>query len=166
MPLKIAIEDDAKRALKEHEPMMLSTLRMLLASMRNREIEKRTKLARSGVSEADLDEKWALTDEEVREVVRSEIKKRRDAAAAFEKGGRQDLAQKEATEALILERYLPEELPDEDVERIVREAVASLGPVTEKDFGRVMGEAMKRLKGQAGGERVSAAVKKMLNEAT
>ncbi len=162
MSLKTTIEDDCRRALKENESARLSTLRMALAALKNREIEKRTRLSKSGMSGEELEEGSVLTDEETLGVIRSEFKKRRDAEVEFKKGGRNDLAEKEKTEALILEWYLPAEVPDEEVEKAVREAVAALGVATEKDFGRVMGEAMKRLKGQAGGERVSAMVKKLL----
>lgn len=157
MALKKQIEEATIRGLKAHEELLVSTLRMLLATIRNREIEKRGKLNKQG-----SDAPQELSDEEVLDTVRYEAKKRRDAIAEFTKAGRAALAEKEAKELLILESYLPKELPESEIKEIVREAVEQMGEVTEKDFGKVMAEAMKRLRGLASGEKVSAAVKKAL----
>ena len=159
--LKKTIEDDARHALKQKEEVKLGTLRMLLAVIRNREIEKRAKLVK-GRAEGDIGLLEQLTDEETLDAIRSEVKKRRDAIAEYEKANRPELAQKESQELAILQAYLPAELGDADIERIVGEVIASLGDVTAKDFGRVMGEAMKRLKGQASGDRIGAMVKQHL----
>lgn len=159
--LKQKIEESVKTALKNHEGDLLSTLRMLLAAIQNREIEKRTRLSKKGGA-ADLEKESQLTDEEVVEVIRQEAKKRRDAIEGYEKGGRQEAAERERRELAILQSYLPQEISDEELEKIVGEVIAGLGAVTEKDFGRVMGEAMKRAKGRASGDRVSAAVKRIL----
>lgn len=160
--LKQKIELDAKTALKQQEGDLVSTLRMLLAAIQNREIEKRTRLNKKGGGE-NLD-KTELADEEVLEVVRQEAKKRRDAIEGYEKGGRTDAAERERRELAILQSYLPQEIPDEELEKVVGEVIAGLGAVTEKDFGRVMGEIMKRAKGQVSGDRVSNAVRKILGK--
>ena len=144
------IQQDLKDAMRAKDELRLSVLRMLSAAIHNREIEKRPK---SGEAE--------LGEEEIITTIRSEAKKRRDAIVEFEKGGRKDLADKESAELKILAAYLPVELSDEEVEKIVREVVAGFGEVTKKDFGRVMAETMKRVKGQASGDRVSAWVKKV-----
>lgn len=146
------IQEDIKKAMKQKDELRLLVLRMLSAAMHNRELEKR---AKTGKPEE-------LTEEEAIAVIRSEVKKRRDAIVEFEKGKRSDLAEKEAAELKILEVYLPQELSDMEIEKIVREVVEKFGEVTPKDFGRVMGEAMKRVRGQASGDRVSQAVKKLL----
>lgn len=159
--LKQKIEESAKTALKRHEGDLVSTLRMLLAAIRNREIEKRTKLSKKGEG-ADLETASLLTDEEIMEVIRAEAKKRKDAIEGYEKGKRQEAADRERRELAILQSYLPQELSDEELEKIISEVVAGLGEVTEKDFGRVMGEVMKKVKGQASGDRVSGAVKKAI----
>lgn len=151
MFLKEKISQDIKEAMRAKEELRLSTLRMLSSAMHNRGIEKRTK---GGGEE--------LTEEEVVATIRSEVKKRRDAVGEYQKGGRKELAEKETAELKILENYLPQEMGDEELEKIVRDVVAGLGSITVKDFGRVMGEAMKRIKGQASGDRVSAAVKKLM----
>ncbi len=159
--LKKIIESDLKEALRAKDELRLSTLRMVSAAIHNREIEKRTRLAQASAERAKTGES-ELTEEETARVLRAEIKKRKDAAEGFEKGGRADRAEKERQEGEIIQKYLPAELSDADLEKIVGEVVAAAGAVTEKDFGRVMGEAMKRTRGQASGDRVSGIVRKLL----
>lgn len=149
--LKAQIEDAARHALKNREELLLSTLRLLLTAIHNREIEHR---AKTGAAD--------LGDEEVMAVIRSEAKKRKDAITEFTRGNRPESAQKEAAELVILERYLPQELSDEELEQTVHGAINEIGATSEKDFGRVMGSAMKAAGGRASGDRVSAAVKRML----
>ena len=146
------IQNDIKDAMRGKDELRLSVLRMLSAAFHNRELEKR---AKTGKAEE-------LSEEEMVSVIRSEVKKRRDAIGEFEKGGRKDLADKEAAELKVLEAYLPQELSDQEIEKIVREVAAQAGEVTEKDFGRIMGEAVKRIKGQAGGDRISVVVRRFL----
>lgn len=147
-----------KDAMRSKDELRLSVLRMLMSAVGNKEIEKRTK----GGGE--------LNDEEMLAAINSEVKKRRDAVSEYEKGGRPELAEKETAEAVILQAYLPSEMGDEEIEKIVRNIIGQLDDGTVKpfdkgqgnDFGRVMAEAMKQMKGQAFGDRVSAAVKKYL----
>lgn len=160
MRLKAQIENDTRDALKNREQVRLATLRMLRAAIQNKEIDKRTKLSKDVLVEKPS-EVSELTDEEVVVVIRSEIKKRRDSVVEFERGNRKDLVEKETAELKILETYLPPELSDQDIERIAREVIASVGG---ENFGRVMGEVMKRIGGQASGERVSAAVRRILEK--
>lgn len=152
MILKTTVEDAARSALKNQEPEILMTLRMLLSAVKNREIEKRTK---TGASE--------LTEEETVAVLRSEAKKRKDAAGEFEKAGRRDLAEKEKRELAILEKFLPAEFSDEEIEKLVRPFTAGRAL---SDFGAVMGVAIKAVAGRASGERVSATVRQMLSSHT
>ena len=152
MNLKDKITKDIKDAMRSKNELRLSVLRMLSSAIHNREIEKR---AKTGKEEE-------LNEEEVVATIRSETKKRRDAIVEFEKGGRKEMAEKEVAELKILEEYLPQEIADEELEKVVKEVVAGLGEVTQKDFGRIMGEVMKKIKGQAAGDRVSAAIKKLL----
>lgn len=162
MNLKEKINHDLKEALRNKEELRLSVLRMLLSATNNKSIEKRTRLAKSGAPAENLEKDSGLSDEEILDVIRSEGKKRRDAIEGFSKGGRTELAEKESQELEILGKYLPQELSDEEVEKIIKEVVAGFGNATIKDFGRIMGEAMKRVKGQSSGDKVSAAVKKVL----
>lgn len=149
--LKDTIMQDMREAMRSGSERRLSVLRMLAAAIHNREIEKR---ASSGSDD--------LSDEETTLVLRSEAKKRRDSVAQFEAGGRPDLARKESEELAILEGYLPRELPEDHIARMIEEVAGSMPGVGEKDFGRVMGSVMARVKGQASGDRVGALVKKRL----
>ena len=158
--MKLKIQQDIKDAMRAKDELRLSVLRMLSAAMHNKELEKR---AKTGKPEE-------LSEEETVAVLRSEVKKRRDSITEFEKGRRKDLADKESAELKILEVYMPQEMSDEEIEKIVKEVIAGAGEVTEKpfdkargrDFGRLMGEVMKHVKGQASGDRVSGMVKKAL----
>ena len=152
MALKEKIAEDQKNALKNGDALRLSVLRMLSASVANKEIELRKK---------DI----GLSDQEVLDVVSSEAKRRKDAVAEYEKGGRQDLAQKEANEFKILQEYLPPEISEEDLLRIVRDGIRETGATSEKDFGKVMKVIMPTLKGKASGDRISQALKEELAKA-
>lgn len=149
--MKDKIRQAINEALRKKDALRLSVLRMVSAAMHNREIEKKTK---SGISE--------LSEDEVVTVLRSEVKKRKDAIVEYKKGDRSDLVEKEVDELKILEEYLPPEISEEELEKVVKEVLVTFDQVDEKSFGRVMGEVMKRVKGQASGDRVSEAVKKLL----
>jgi uncharacterized protein YqeY len=103
-----------------------------------------------------------LTDEEIIEVLRKEVKKRREAAEIYKKGGRNDLSEKETKETEIIKKYLPEEAGVEEIEKAVEKAIASTGASDIKAFGSVMAEALKELKGRADASAVSAIIKKKL----
>ena len=146
--LSDTINEDLKAAMKDKKILELSTLRMLVSALKNRQIELKTK--------DDLEEP------EIVKVVKSEIKKRRDSIEAYQTGGRQELADKEKDEIRILEKYQPEQMSDEEIDRIVKETVDSLGEVGPGDFGRVMGAVMGRIKDRADGKTVQDAVKRIL----
>ena len=173
--LQIQLEEEMHHAMKQHNEVLLSTLRMLRSAISNRKIEKRGKMAKAGLSaEAGLPDGQALakagdnapvdlSNEEVLEVIRSEAKRRRDAVTEFVKVGRNDLADKEQGELKILEQYLPAELSDEEIEKLVNEALKETGASSEDDFGRVMGVAMKKIAARASGNRVQDMVRKALS---
>ncbi len=152
MELKERLSGDLKGAMKSRDDFKVGTLRFLLSSIQAREIEKRGK----GLG-------GLLTDEEVVEVLKKEAKKRRESFEIYIKGGRSDLAEKEKKELECIQSYLPPEMSDADLEKIVEEALASVQPAGPKDFGRVMGEAMKRAKGAAEASRVQQLVKEKMN---
>lgn len=154
------INDDFKQILKSGDSLRISVLRMLSAAIHNREIEKRTKLAKENKPPEPL------TDDEVLEVVASEAKKRREAIEGFEKGGRQELAEKERKELEILQGYLPEQLSREAIAKAVEEAIGSTGASGAKDIGKVMGYLSSKLKGKADMTRVSKLVADKLNGGT
>lgn len=141
--------------MKRRDDVLLSTLRMLRSAIANRQIEKRAKIAKSGSgSPAEL------SDEETLDVVRSEAKRRRDAVGEFTKANRSDLADKESAELKILERYLPAELSDEEIEKLLEPIIVG---ASEKDFGRVMGQAMKAIAGRASGNRVQDMIRRKIS---
>ncbi len=120
-------------AMRQHDAVRLGALRMLKAALMNKEIE------RSG----------PLDDRDARQVVGSLVKQRRDSIEQFVKGGRQDLADKEAAEIRILEAYLPPSADPAAIDRAITDAIAETGAVSSKDMGRVMKAAMAKLAGQS-----------------
>ena len=139
-------------------------MRMLQAASINREKEKRAKLAKEKgeMKEEELVKESQLTDKEVVEVISSEAKKRREAIEGFERGGRKDLAEKERAELKILQSYLPEQLTEEEIKKLVEDAIRKVGATGPQDMGRVMGELMPQVKGKIDGGTVSRIVKELL----
>jgi uncharacterized protein YqeY len=142
--LNAAIAD----AMRSHDAVRLSTLRMLKAALTNREIERGR----------------PLDDPEALQVVAALVKQRKDSIDQFTKGGRKDLADKEALEIGVLEAYLPPAADPAVVERAVVEAIAETGATAPKDMGRVMKAAMAKLAGQSvDGKTVNELVRQKLN---
>jgi len=154
MTLKEKIQSELNSALKQNKAVAVSVFRQLLAAFLNKEKEKRFK---------SKEEKEALlTDEEAMEVIMSEAKKRKESIVEFEKGRRQELADKEKEELAILSVYLPEQMPKEDVEKLVQQAIEKTGASGMKDMGKLMQELMPQIKGKADGSLVSQIVKELL----
>ncbi len=151
MSLKEKISEDQKTALKTGKRDELSVLRMLLAAISNKEIELRKK---------DI----GLSDEEVLFVISSEVKKRKDSIEEYTKAGRIDLKEKEESEFNVLKNYLPPEISDDDLFRIVRDGIREAGATSVADFPKVMKVIMPTLKGKASGDRISNTVKTELGK--
>ena len=164
MNLKGKIQNELQEAVKNREELKSSVLRLLLSAIFNKEKEKRYKLSKQKpeFKEKDLEKESQLVNEEVIEVISSEIKKRKESIELFEKGEREDLVEKETKEKEILEKYLPEQLPEEKVKKLVQEAIAKTGAKEIKDMGKVMQEVMPKVKGKADGSLVSRIVKDLL----
>jgi len=143
--LKDKIQEDLKTSLKVRDQVRCLTLRMLLAAMVNKEKEGKE-----------------VTEEQLHDVVASEAKKRREAEEAFLKGGRPELAEKEKAELEILLSYLPEQLTEDQITTLVKEAIAKVGATGPKDMGKVMGELAPQVRGKADGAMVSKIVKESL----
>ncbi len=150
MTLKEKIQTDLVSAMKSKEELKLSTLRMLTAAIKNKEIEKHP---------------TPLTDDEVLSVITSEVKKRTDATLDYTKGGRPELAQKENEEKKILESYLPAHLSDAELAILVDAAIKDGNATTQKDFGAVMKILMPKVKGKTSGNTVSDLVRQRLPKA-
>ena len=150
MPLVDEVTTAIADAMRKQDPARLTALRMLKAAFMNRSIEKGRE----------------LDDAEARLVVTSLVKQRRDSIEQFTKGGRQDLADKEAAEIRVLESYLPPAADPAAVDRAVAEAVAETGATSPKDMGRVMKAVMAKLAGQnVDGKTVNELVRKQLGGA-
>lgn len=162
--LKEKLQQDLKTVLKQRKELEVSVLRMGLASIVNREKEKRYKLAKENPEwgEQELQEKSQLTDEEVIEVLTWEARKRKEAITEFKKGNRQDLVQKEQKELEIIQQYLPEQLSELEIRKLAQQTIEQLGVESTKDMGRVIGQLMSKLKGRADGGTVNKIVKELL----
>jgi len=162
--VKEKIREDLNSVLKEKKELEVSVLRLLSAAIFNREREKRYKLSKEKpeFSGEELEKESALSDEEVLEVISSEIKKRKEAILEFDKGERQDLVGKERKELEILQKYLPKQLSEEEVKKLAKEAIEKIGAKEPKDMGKVMTELMPNIKGRAEGSLVSKIVKELL----
>ena len=146
MSLKDRIQDDMKTAMRAKDAARLSTIRMLLAACKQREV----------------DERIVLDDAAVVAIVDKLIKQRKDSVTAFEQGGRPDLVAQESAEIVVLQAYLPERLSAEQVQAEVLALVAELGATGAGDMGKVMAAAKARFAGKADMGGVSAAVKAAL----
>lgn len=146
MALKERLTDDMKSALRNRETVRLGLVRMIRAQIKNREIAKGGE----------------LVDEETVEVVSSLIKSRREALEFAVKGDRQDLVAQAEEELEILASYLPEQMSEEEIRSVVREAIERSGAAGPGDLGRVMGAVMPRVKGRADGRLVNTIVRECL----
>lgn len=166
MALKAKIQQDLSAVVKKRDELKTSVLRLLLASILNKEKEKRYKVyqLKKDITEKELNEKSQLTDDEVIDTISSEIKKRKEAILEFEKGKRQEMAEKEKKEMEILKTYLPEQMSEEEIRKLVKETIEKVGVKNQKDIGKVMSELMPRVKGKTDGSLVSAIVKELLSE--
>lgn len=132
--------------MKAGEKVRLATLRLLTASVKNREVEL-------------LHE---LSDDELREVALKEVKRRNEAIEAFEAAGREELAAKERAEREILMPFIPEQLSGEEIDALIDEAIAAAGASSAQETGKVMGIVMGRAKGKADGTVIQAKVRARL----
>jgi uncharacterized protein YqeY len=148
MSLKQQLHDDLTTALKARDEVRMSTLRMALSAITNEEVAG--KAARE------------LTDDDVTTVLTREAKKRREAAEAFDQGGRAELAQRERAEGEVLAEYLPAQLSDEELLALVTAAIAESGADSPKAMGQVMKVLNPQVAGRADGGRIAAEVRRQL----
>ncbi|OGH19286.1 MAG: glutamyl-tRNA amidotransferase [Candidatus Levybacteria bacterium RIFCSPHIGHO2_01_FULL_40_15b] len=147
--LKDKIQEDLKQAMKARDELRLSVIRMLKSAIQYHEIQK------GGAG-------YEATDEDVIEVIGREVKKRNEAIELYKKGGREELAQKEEKELEILKTYLPEQMSEGEVRKLVEEEIARTGASGMQDMGKVMGSLMPKVKGHADATLVSTLVRKQL----
>jgi uncharacterized protein YqeY len=143
------LNEDYKEAVKNKDEIKRNTINLLLSALKYRQIELRA-IGKE------------LTDEEIIGVISKEIKKRKEAIELYEKGNRQDLAEKEKRELEILESYMPKQLSEEELLKIIDETIKSVGASSPSDVGKVMKELMPKVKGKADGSLVKSLVEKRL----
>jgi len=146
-PLSSRIENEIKTALKAGDKIRVSALRMLKADIMNEAIARK---------------KPDLNESEIMAVIGRQIKRHLDSIEQFEKGKRSDLAEKEKQELEVLKSYMPEQLKDDEIEKIIKLAISETGASGAKDMGRVMKAVTEKTKMRADGKKVSDMVKKLL----
>jgi len=163
--LKDLIQQDFKEAFKNQEKVKLSVLRMLRAELVKKQQDKRFQLKKDypELEGEELNNKSILTEDEILGIIISRVKKSKESVSDFEKGGRNDLVEREKEEIKILEKYLPEQLSEEDVRKIVEGVVSKVGAESMKEIGRVMSELMPKVKGKTDGDLVLKIVRNILS---
>lgn len=146
MSTKDALTADMKEAMKAHDKLRLDVIRM----------------ARSNIKNLEINDKKELTEEEVMAVLMKEVKMRNDSLEEFTKAGRADLVDHTKKELAVLQKYLPQQLSDDELKAIVAEAVQATGAATPRDMGKVMSYIMPRTAGRADGKRINVLVREIL----
>lgn len=146
MSLKVRISDDMKSAMKARESDRLATIRLLMAAMKQKEVDERVE----------------LDDAAIVAVIEKMLKQRRDSVAQYQAAGRQDLADKESFEMSVLMAYMPQQLSDAEIDELVIKAVADSGASSMQEMGKVMGLLKPQLAGRADMAKVSARIKAQL----
>lgn len=141
------IKNDLNQALKDKDEIKVSVLRMLVSEIHNKQISNKS------------DE---ISDDEIIKVIRQQVKKIKESIEAYKQGKRDDLVKKESQELDILNKYLPQEMSPDELEKVIKEIIDGVKPQGPQDFGKVMSEAMKRLSGRVDGSKVSELVKKLI----
>jgi len=150
MSLKERIKNDLKEAMRAKDTATRDTLRNLQAA----------------IKQIEVDERRELSDADIEAILMKYAKQREDAKAQFAQGGRDDLVAKEEAELKVVRRYLPEPMSDEELEATLKEIIAETGAQSMKDMGKVMGAAKARIGSRADGGKISAVVKRLLQETT
>jgi uncharacterized protein YqeY len=144
--LKEQLNEDLKKYMKAKDPIALNTVRLVIADIKNKEVEKGSE----------------LTEEEILQIIRKQIKTREDSIQQFKSARRDDLSNKEAQEIEILKKYLPEDLDDEELEKIIKETIKELNVSSKKDFGKVIKEVIAKVQGRADNKKISELISKLL----
>jgi hypothetical protein len=149
--LRERLTEAMKQAMRDKEALTLSTIRLMLARLKDRDIEARPKGNTTGI-----------TDPEIEQMLQGMIKQRRESIELYDKGNRPELAEKERGEIVIIERFLPKQMSDAETETAVQETIAAIGAAGIKDMGRTMAALKERYAGQLDPAKASQAVKRLL----
>lgn len=164
MTLYERLYQDLKESQLKKEELKVSVLRLALASLNNKQIEKRTRLSKTFPLEKL--ELARLTEEEIIETLNSEAKKRKESITSFKQGQRQELAEKEEKELIILEEYLPKPIAEKELREMVKGVITKVKAGSLADLGKVMSQLMPEIKkkGRADGSLVNQIVKELLSQ--
>jgi len=149
--LREELNEALKTAMKSKDERAVSTLRMVLAGLKDKDIAARTKGVTTGIS-----------DDEARQVMQNMIRQRRDSIAMYEKGGRPELVKQESEEIAIIERFLPKQMGADEIKAAVQAAMSETGAASLKDMGKVMGVLKQKYAGQMDFSQVGPIVKGLL----
>ena len=150
--LKVNLQEELKQSMLARNELKTSVLRMLLSAINYYEINK------GGAG-------YVATEEDIMTVIQNQAKQRRDSIEQFKAAGRQELVDKETKELEILSVYLPEQMNEEEITKLVKEAIAQTGATSMQDMGKLMGALMPKVKGKADGNVVNSIVRKELSPA-
>ncbi len=170
MAIKDRLAQDLKAAMRDGDKVKVSVLRLLGSLIKNREVAKRTDLAKAAagkgapLGEAELEAQSQLNDDEVVRAITSGCKQRRESIELYRKGNREDLAAAEEAELKVLESYLPQALTPDELRAKVAEAVRAAGATSVKEMGKVMAALMPQVQGRADGKVVSEMVREALGK--
>ncbi|GIV98683.1 GatB/YqeY domain-containing protein [Roseiflexus sp.] len=166
------LQNDLKAALKSGDRLRVETIRMAIDALKKAQMAQvKAAFDAAGGESADtaalaeIDRHAILTEAAEHEVLTKEVKRRREAAELYRKGGRTDLAEKEEAEAAILQAYLPQQLSEEELRPLVKAIIDEIGAAGPADMGRVMPVLMQRLKGRADGRLISQMARDLLSHA-
>ena len=148
MTLKEKLMEDLKSAMRSKEKRRKDTITMLRAAVKQREVDERKEMA----------------DDEILALIGKQVKQKRESIKDFQKAERVDLVEQAQEEIDILLAYLPEQLTEEEIDELVREAIEQTGATSMRDMGRIMGIVMPKVKGRADGSLISQSAKKLLNQ--
>ncbi len=146
MSLKEQLSNDLKEAMKEKDQLKKNVITMVRADIKQVEVDKRIDLEDDGIIE----------------IIAKQVKQRRDAQEEFEKGGRQDLVEQAQQEIQLLMKYLPAQMSEDEIEKLVKDTILEIGAQSMKDMGKVMVALMPKTRGKADGKLVNEIVKKCL----
>jgi hypothetical protein len=149
--LREKFTDSLKEAMKGKDQLATSTVRLIIAKLKEQDIDARGKGKTGGIAEV-----------EIQQMLQGMIKQRRESITLYDQGGRPELAEKERSEIAIIERFLPKQLSDAELEQAVKDTIASVGAQSIKDMGRIMAALKERYAGQMDSAKSSQVVKRLL----
>ena len=149
--LREQLSDSMKQSMRDKDALATSTIRLVLARLKERDIEARPKGNADGIADPDI-----------QSMMQGMIKQRRESIELYDKGGRPELAEKERNEIAIIERFLPKSMSDSEAEAVIKETIAAIGAASVKDMGKVMAALKEKYAGQLDPSKSSQQVKKLL----